>query len=96
VAGGLVAGDDAGPCFLADAVADPLTGLITAAAVLEALGAGGRWVVDAAMAPMAASATGPLLDVRGEQAQPPRARDVQHRAPEFGSDTAAVLGQLSP
>jgi crotonobetainyl-CoA:carnitine CoA-transferase CaiB-like acyl-CoA transferase len=96
VAGGLVAGDDAGPCFLADAVADPLTGLITAAAVLEALSAGGHWLVDAAMAPMAARATGPLLDVRGEQAQPPRARDFLQRAPEFGSDTAAVLRRLSP
>jgi crotonobetainyl-CoA:carnitine CoA-transferase CaiB-like acyl-CoA transferase len=96
VAGGLVAGDDAGPCFLADAVADPLAGLITAAAVLEALCTGGHWLVDAALAPMAASATGPLLDVRGEQAQPPRARDVLHRAPAFGSDTAAVLGRISP
>jgi hypothetical protein len=96
VAGGLVAADDSGPCFLADAVADPLAGLITAAAVLEALCAGGHWLVDAAMAPMAASATGPLLDVRSEQAQPPRARDVLRRAPAFGSDTAAVLGRLSP
>ena len=64
-AGGLVAGDAQGPCFLADAVADPLTGLVTAAAVLEALGAGGRWLIDAAMAPMAAAVAGPLIDVAG-------------------------------
>jgi hypothetical protein len=95
VAGGLIAGDDLGPCFLADAVADPLSGLITAAAVLEALYTGGRWLIDAAMAPMSASASGPLLDVRGEQAELPRTRDVTRRAPVFGSDTEAVLGQFS-
>ena len=53
VAGGLVARDDQGPCFLADAVVDPLCGLVAAAAVLEALSAGGRWLLSAAMAPMA-------------------------------------------
>jgi crotonobetainyl-CoA:carnitine CoA-transferase CaiB-like acyl-CoA transferase len=95
VAGGLIAGDESGPCFLADAVADPLSGLITAAAVLEALCAGGRWLIDAAMAPMAARASGPLLDVRGEPAELPLARDIPQSAPEFGSDTEAVLRELS-
>ena len=60
-------------------------------AVLEALNAGGRWLLDAAMAPLAATATGPLLDAPVEQAQPPRARKIWHRAPVFGSDTASVL-----
>jgi crotonobetainyl-CoA:carnitine CoA-transferase CaiB-like acyl-CoA transferase len=91
VAGGLVAGDDLGPCFLADAVADPLAGLVAAAAVLEALCAGGRWLLDAAMAPMAASAAGPLLDVPAGEVHPPRAREIIHRAPVFGSDTTTVL-----
>jgi hypothetical protein len=95
VAGGLVASDDAGPCFLADAVADPLAGLVTAAAVLEALCAGGRWLIDAAMAPMTASVSGPLLDVRSERPAPPRARDVTQKAPAFGADTDAVLGTLA-
>lgn len=54
VAGGLVAYNDAGPVFLADAVADPLTGVASAAAVLAALETGGRWVIDAAMARVAA------------------------------------------
>jgi CoA-transferase family III len=54
VAGGLVAHDDEGPVFLADAVADPLTGVAAAAAVDAALRAGGRWIVDAAMARVAA------------------------------------------
>ena len=95
VAGGLVAGDEAAPCFLADAVADPLAGMVTAAAVLEALSAGGRWLIDAAMAPMAASVAGPpLVEVRGQRARPPRARPVDRRAPALGSDTASVLGEL--
>jgi crotonobetainyl-CoA:carnitine CoA-transferase CaiB-like acyl-CoA transferase len=54
VAGGLVAHDDRGPVFLADAVADPLTGVAAAAAVEAGLRSGGRWVVDAAMAGVAA------------------------------------------
>ena len=54
VAGGLVAHDDEGPVFLADAVADPLTGVAAAAAVDAALRAGGRWIIDAAMARVAA------------------------------------------
>jgi len=54
VAGGLVASDDDGPVFLADAVADPLTGVAAAAAVDTALRAGGRWIVDAALAGVAA------------------------------------------
>ena len=93
-AGGLVAGDARGPCFLADAVADPLSGLVAAAAVLEALGAGGRWLIDAAMAPMAAAVAGPLVDVTGLAASPPRAREAVRPAPALGADTAAVLGDL--
>jgi crotonobetainyl-CoA:carnitine CoA-transferase CaiB-like acyl-CoA transferase len=58
VAGGLVAHDDQGPVFLADAVADPLTGVAGAVAVDAALRAGGRWVVDAAMARVAAWVAG--------------------------------------
>jgi crotonobetainyl-CoA:carnitine CoA-transferase CaiB-like acyl-CoA transferase len=95
-AGGLIAPDDDGPCFLADAVADPLSGLVAAAAVLEALRVGGRWLIDAAMAPMAASVAGPLIDVRGLRAQPPRAREASRPAPPAGGDTEAVLGELWP
>jgi crotonobetainyl-CoA:carnitine CoA-transferase CaiB-like acyl-CoA transferase len=54
VAGGLVAFDDRGPVFLADAIADPLTGVAGAVAVDAALRAGGTWIVDAAMAKVAA------------------------------------------
>ncbi len=54
VAGGLVVWDDRGPCFCADAVADPATGLAAAAAVLEVLDTGSDAVVEASMADVAA------------------------------------------
>ena len=60
-----LAGDGDAPCFLADAVADPLAGLVAAAAVLEALAAGGRWLLDVALAPLAAAVAGPALEVAG-------------------------------
>ena len=94
VAGGLVAGDDAGPCFLADAVTDPVAGVVAAAAVLQALAAGGRWLLDVAMAPLAAAVAGPAVEVGGFEAQPPRARPVVRPAPPLGSDTASVLRGL--
>jgi hypothetical protein len=58
VAGGLVAIDDDGPCFVADAVADPLTGVAAAASVVAALEAGGRWLLDASLAGVAAFVAG--------------------------------------
>jgi hypothetical protein len=91
VAGGLVAWDDTGPCFVADAVTDPVTGLVAAAAVAEALAAGGRWMIDAAMAPLAASVAGEPLDVRGLDARAPRARPVARSAPAMGADTLGVM-----
>ena len=53
-AGGLVVWDERGPCFCGDAIADPLSGLAGASAVLAALGQGGGWTVDVAMADVAA------------------------------------------
>ena len=94
VAGDGLAGDGDAPCFLADAVTDPLAGLVAAAAVLEALAAGGRWLLDVALAPLAAAAAGPALEVAGVPALPPRARQVVRPARPLGSDTATVLGGL--
>jgi hypothetical protein len=54
VAGGLVAYDEHGPVFAADAAADPATGLLAAVAVLDRLAAGGRWLLDVALARTAA------------------------------------------
>lgn len=51
VAGGLVVRDAAGrPAFCADAVADPLTGLVAAAAAYRSVASGGGHLVDVAMA----------------------------------------------
>jgi crotonobetainyl-CoA:carnitine CoA-transferase CaiB-like acyl-CoA transferase len=92
VAGGLVAWDDAGPCFCADAVADPIAGLVAANAALDALAAGGRWMVDVPLARVAAHLAGPTLPVTGAPVPaPPRARPAPRPAPRFGAQTAEVL-----
>jgi hypothetical protein len=54
VAGGLVGSDADGPVFLADAVADPLSGIASAVAVDAALHAGGRWLIDTSLSGVAA------------------------------------------
>ena len=77
VAGGLVVTDERRPCFCADAVADPATGLAAAAAALRAIRTGGRWLLDVAMADVAGQLAGATLpvdpDLAGEVA-PPRVR----------------------
>jgi crotonobetainyl-CoA:carnitine CoA-transferase CaiB-like acyl-CoA transferase len=56
VAGGLVETDEDGdPVFCADAVADPVTGLFGAAAVLASLEAGGGHLIDLSLAGSAAA-----------------------------------------
>lgn len=61
VAGGLVCRDETGPVLCGDAIADPSSGLVAAAAVLDALRAGDRWLLDVAMSGVAASLAGPTL-----------------------------------
>jgi hypothetical protein len=102
VGGGLVVADQAGPCFCADAAADPVAGLVAAAACLDALAVGGRWLVDVAMARVAAWLAGPTLDpdpdrpVDGPAADvaPPRARVATAPGPAIGEHTAEVLDSL--
>jgi crotonobetainyl-CoA:carnitine CoA-transferase CaiB-like acyl-CoA transferase len=98
VAGGLVAHDARGPVFCADAVADPASGLLAAAAVLDRLAAGGRWHVDVGLARTAAHladgsiAPGPWTGaVAG-----PRARPSRGPAAALGQHDARWLGQLVP
>lgn len=93
VAGGLVSWDAAGPCFCADAVADPLTGVVAAVATLDKLQAGGRWLLDVAMADVAAHLAGPTRAVRARTiAAPPRARSAEAVAPALGEHNGSVLG----
>lgn len=60
VAGGLVSGaTHGGPGFCADAVADPISGMIGATAILRSLARGGGELIDLSMAGCAASIAGP-------------------------------------
>jgi crotonobetainyl-CoA:carnitine CoA-transferase CaiB-like acyl-CoA transferase len=93
VAGGLVVADEVGPCFCADAAA---------AACLDALAVGGRWVLDVAMADVAAALAGPTLvsdagandDAAADDVAPPRARTVTSPGPALGEHTVEVLNGL--
>lgn len=94
-AGRLVAWSDEGPVFCGDAIADPLTGLTAASHALQALRDGGRWLLDIAMAGVAASFAGPTLSVPEELAPaPPSARRPLGTAPACGANTAEVLAEL--
>jgi crotonobetainyl-CoA:carnitine CoA-transferase CaiB-like acyl-CoA transferase len=93
VAGGLIGYDDAGPVFVGDAIADPLTGLEAAAAVRASVGRGGGELIEVAMAAVAASyadeAAITAPDEPGVVTEPvPPAVPVRGPAP--GADTAAV------
>jgi hypothetical protein len=58
VAGGLVAWWRDTPCFLGDAIADPLTGIAGAVVALAALEDGGSWLIDCNLAGVAAYVAG--------------------------------------
>lgn len=95
VAGGLVTRDEAGPCFLGDAIADPLTGMLAAALTLTRLHLGGRWLLDLSLARTAAwAARGPVLPIDPRGIAEPRHRPVTAVAASMGRDTDAVLGEL--
>lgn len=95
VGGGLVAWDGDRPSFCADAVADPASGLVAAAAVLDALSAGGRWLLDVALSGVAAHLAGPTLAVpEGIVAAEPTAPRHRGEGPALGADTDAVLADL--
>lgn len=96
VAGGLATRDADGPCFCVDAVADPLTGLAAAAAVLERCAGGGRWHVDVALSRTASvAATNDRTDVAGRSLAPPRARTVLQSAPLRGTHTDTVMAEFA-
>ncbi len=86
VAGGLVAWDAAGPCFCGDAVADPATGLLGALYVVDHLVAGGRWLLDAALARTAAHLARPPAAPRPwtRPVAAPRARPIIGTGPRLG------------
>lgn len=94
-AGGLVSGPSTLPVFCADAIADPTSGVVAAAGVLDALATGGRWLIDVSMASVAEHLAGPTLPVPHHLTPaPPRARKAAGRAAALGADTAAVLAEV--
>lgn len=98
VAGGLAARDGEGPCFCADAIADPATGLVAAAAVLAAHGAG-RWHLDVALSRVAAVLGGQAAREPwrpGDRLAAPRPAMPPDRgaARAAGADTDPILKQM--
>lgn len=97
VAGGLVSWDDGEPVFCADAIADPISGVVATAAALDHLRRGGAWLIDIALARTAAWCTGPAIPTPGVGAvdvAPPRARRPSGVGPALGADTDEVLDLL--
>ena len=93
VAGDLVGRDAAGPVFIGDALADPLSGLEAAAAVRASLGRGGGELIEIAMSEVAATyATLPDDEDIAGQPVPP---DIGGRASALGADAAAVRRLLA-
>jgi hypothetical protein len=87
VAGGLVNGDEHGPVFCGDAIADPLTGLAGTVAVLDALTRGGGVIIDLSMAAVAAGCAD--LPDSG-------AAVCERRMPELPAQPARELGTDNP
>ncbi|WP_099021454.1 CoA transferase [Mycolicibacterium palauense] len=86
VAGGLVGHDDTGCVFLGDAIADPLTGMAAAEAVVDSLGRGGGELIEMSMAAVAAGyAAGPATPI-----------EVDPVPPDTGAVPAGALGSANP
>jgi len=100
-AGGLVAWTAPGPVFAGDALADPLTGLAAAAAARAARERDGRWLVDLALADVAAWVAGEDVEADGtpwaavpDPPGPPPVAPPPAPAPALGADTDAVLAAV--
>ncbi|SHH05390.1 CoA-transferase family III [Jatrophihabitans endophyticus] len=88
---GLVAWDEQGPVFAGDALADPLTGAVAAAAAAECLARGRAALVDVSMHDVARESAA-AQSVAGEhRAARPRSRPLPAPASSLGSDTGAVV-----
>ncbi|OBF29168.1 CoA transferase [Mycobacterium sp. ACS4331] len=89
VAGGLVGRGADSPVFIGDAIADPLTGLTAAHAVLDAVRRGGGLLVEVAMSAVAATyAADPRGAVVGAPAAAPAT--IPSAAAELGAQQAEV------
>jgi hypothetical protein len=107
VAAGLTSWCDGQPSFIADAIADPLTGIAAAAAAIEAIGSGradGAHIgimIDASLYASASYvATADVMthdpaDTKHLIVSEPQARPGNGRARAFGSDTTSLLRELT-
>lgn len=89
VSGGLVGWADEGPVLHGDAIADPLTGLHAAVAVLESLRAGGGELIEISMAAITATYAA-LPDSADVAPTPLRLPAPSPRAAKLGADNAEV------
>jgi len=80
-----VARDALGPVFCGDAIADPLTGVASALAVLESLASREGQLIDVSLSAVASAFAGPTLSVpEGAVAAEPTARTPSGPGPELG------------
>ncbi len=82
------------PRFVADAVADPLTGLTAAATTVDLLERGGRWLVDVALTRTSRSVAGGWVQRDSGESERPKARLDAGSALPLGRDTESVLSSL--
>lgn len=95
IAGGLAGAGADGPVFCGDAIADPLTGIESASAVLDSLGRGGAELIQVSMSAVAATyaglpTTASVPDGRRCPAPPPAVPPASRPAPELGADNDVV------
>jgi crotonobetainyl-CoA:carnitine CoA-transferase CaiB-like acyl-CoA transferase len=96
-AGGLVAEVDGEPRFVADAVADPLTGLVAAATIAQLVESGGRWTVDAALARVAHAMSGDWIATPDHLTIAPPVRRTDPGGPmPLGRDNLECVNFLRP
>lgn len=100
VGGGLVSEADGVPIFCADAVADPLSGLVAAASMLDCLDRGMAGLIDVSLARTAAHVaagvrrTSPERATTNLSAAVPHARSAAGPAASLGAHTDVVLSAL--
>ena len=96
VAGGLVGGSPEQRWFCADAVADPLAGLVGAAVVLDRLASGRGGLIDVSMAGVAAwcARGGSTSEPWTGPVAAPSARTPTGRSHPLGADTTSVVADL--
>ncbi len=94
-AGGLIGKTSDGPVFIADAIADPLTGLAAAATAADLVERGGRWLVDVALSRVAASmANAAEHEEAQHEPSPPSSGRRNRPMRPIGADTDRVLAEF--